>query len=242
MLAQRRDYCVGHSVNPLGNRDQPVAAVPNSVETGDVGQQCLGGANVRCGLIAPDVLLASLQGQTLRGSTHGVCANANEVAWQRAHVFLERGDEPRVRAAVSHRYAEALRRTNCNVAPEFSHWCQQHARQQVGGTHDQGTSGMRAHADTSDISVADNCAARRRSRDQHSEAVGRRQLICIEQRYLDVNRASSRAQHRDRLRVSVAVHRKNLARTLCHAVRHRHRLRGGRGLVEKRRVGNLEAG
>ncbi len=52
----------GQAVHALGNALEPFRAVIDRIETGDVGQQHLSGANVRVGLLPSNVLLAGLQG------------------------------------------------------------------------------------------------------------------------------------------------------------------------------------
>ena len=49
------------AVHPSGDVAQSLGSVEGGVHGSHVGQQCLGGADVACGLVAADVLLAGLQ-------------------------------------------------------------------------------------------------------------------------------------------------------------------------------------
>ncbi|MCY1383455.1 hypothetical protein D9M69_715810 [compost metagenome] len=51
----------GQPVHALGNPFEPLRAVINRIETGDIGQQHLRGADVRVGLFTTNMLLAGLQ-------------------------------------------------------------------------------------------------------------------------------------------------------------------------------------
>lgn len=53
-----QDAC--QPIDPLGNGGQALGPVVHGKHGGDVGQQSLRGADVGCGLVTPDVLLASL--------------------------------------------------------------------------------------------------------------------------------------------------------------------------------------
>ena len=70
-------------------------------------EQRLVGGDVRGRLLAPDVLLARLQGQHIAALTRGVHRLADDPAGQPADVVGARGEEAVVRAAVAHRVARA---------------------------------------------------------------------------------------------------------------------------------------
>ena len=76
-------------MDPLGDAFEAGRAVPRGVETGDVGEQHLRGADVGRGLLAPDVLLAGLQCQPQRRPPLGVGAHPDEAArkgpWRLPH-------------------------------------------------------------------------------------------------------------------------------------------------------------
>ena len=71
-------------------------------------QQRLVGGDVRGRLLAPDVLLAGLQGQHIAALTRGVDRLADDPPRQAPDVVVARGEEPVVRAAVAHRVTGRL--------------------------------------------------------------------------------------------------------------------------------------
>ena len=84
-------------------------AVIDGVHPGHVGEQYLRGADVRIGLLAPDMLFARLQRHAQCLVAARVDRNADDATGDRALVLVARGIERGVRAAETHRDAEALR-------------------------------------------------------------------------------------------------------------------------------------
>jgi hypothetical protein len=72
----------GQPVYALGDQRQPFAPVIHGVHRGHHGQQHLRGADVRRGLLAPDVLLARLQREPQRGVAVGVDREPDEAPWE----------------------------------------------------------------------------------------------------------------------------------------------------------------
>jgi hypothetical protein len=131
--------CIGEhprlQVHPARNAPDPRRPVPHRVAAGDHRQQHLRGANVRRRLLAPDVLLARLQGETHRRLPGGVKRNADQPPRHEPLVGIARGQVPGMRAAESHRHAETLRRTDHDVGAHLAGWRQQRERQRI-GAHD----------------------------------------------------------------------------------------------------------
>ena len=69
-----RGHDAGEAVGALGDGREAVGAVVHRVHAGDDGEQHLGGADVRRGLLAADVLLTGLQRQPVRDGPVGVAA------------------------------------------------------------------------------------------------------------------------------------------------------------------------
>ena len=90
-------------------RFRPAGPVVDRVHARHHGRQHLRGADVRRRLLAPDVLLARLQRQPVGRRAVRVDADADQPARQRALELVARRQVGRVRAAVAHRHAEALR-------------------------------------------------------------------------------------------------------------------------------------
>ena len=83
---------------------------PEQAQVHEPGQreQRLVGGDVRRRLLAPDVLLARLQGQHIAALARGVHRLADDPARQPAHVVRACGQEAVVRSAVAHRVAGGL--------------------------------------------------------------------------------------------------------------------------------------
>jgi len=98
-----------------GDATQARRAVVHGVETRDHREQDLRRTDVAGGLLAANVLLARLQRHAQRGLAVPVHRDADDAA---RHVTLPgvlRGEKRRVRTAVTHGYAEALRRPEGHV-------------------------------------------------------------------------------------------------------------------------------
>ncbi|MNF82763.1 hypothetical protein D3C84_650740 [compost metagenome] len=95
-------------MHTLGNALEPFRPVVDRVETGDVGQQHLGRADVGVGLLTTDMLFAGLQGHAQGDVTSGIFRHADDPPGNRPLVFVAAGKKRRVRPAVTHRHAETL--------------------------------------------------------------------------------------------------------------------------------------
>ncbi len=127
------------AMNVCGDGGQPLGPVPGGIGGGHVGQESLGGANVRCRLLPTDVLLPGLKRQPIGGAAPVIHRDANQSAGQTAHVPFGRGHEPGMGTAETHGYAEALSRADHHVGPHLARWCQQTTGQEVGGDRHQAT-------------------------------------------------------------------------------------------------------
>ena len=106
---------IGQTVNAVRNTLQTNRAMEDRVQAGDISQQYLRGTDVGVRFLAANVLLASLHRHAQRGITSGIFRYADDTARHGAFEFIFCGKEGRVRAAVTHRYAETLRRAEDNV-------------------------------------------------------------------------------------------------------------------------------
>ena len=94
---------------------QAAGTVVDGVHGGHDGQQHLGGADVRGRLLAPDVLLAGLQGESVGGCAGGILRDADEAPGKLPLEARADGHVPGVRTAEAHRHPEALRRADGDV-------------------------------------------------------------------------------------------------------------------------------
>ena len=117
----------------LGDLADALRPVIDREHAGDDGEQHLRGADVAGRLLAADVLLARLHGHAQRRVPGGVDRDADDAAGHGALVLVAGGEKGRMRAAIAHGHAEALRRADGDVGAEFSRRREERQRQEVGG-------------------------------------------------------------------------------------------------------------
>ena len=180
------------------DRRQALGAVVDGVHAGDHGEQHLRRADVRRRLFAPDVLLARLQREPVRGRARRVDGDADEPAGQRALERVARRHERRVRAAEAHRHAEALRRADDDVGAPFAGRREQRQREQVGRDDDERAARVQRRR-----RARGNRARRRRRPDiaaARANASASRRLGGRADDDVDAERRGARAHDVDRLR------------------------------------------
>ena len=242
-LAQSFGEQRGVRGDALGDPLQAGRAVVDRVHARDHRRQDLRRADVRRRPLAPDVLLARLQREPVRGLAVRVDADADEPPGQAALVVVAAGEVAGVRAAAAHRHAEALGRSAGDVGAELAGRRDERQREQVGS--DDERRAVRVDARRVGAQVVQR-AARRRQLREDSEVVAaveqRRPLVGrVGEDDLKAERLGARAQHLDRLRVAVAGDHDRVALALDAAPGQRHRLGGGGRFVEHRRVRDRHA-
>jgi hypothetical protein len=202
-------------------------------------QQHLRRADVRRRLLAPDVLLARLQREAVRRSAVGVDGHADEAPRHRALEVVTRGKIARVRAAVPHRHAEALRRADDDIGAPFARRHDERERKEIGRGHHMAAAGVHGRREGA---IVAHVAIRARILEQDREGSGFRRVRRGTGEDLDPERFSARAHDVLRLREDVVGHEEAVAFALAEAVAQRHCFgRGGR-LVQHRRVGDRHSG
>ena len=93
----------------------------------------MGGADVRRGLVATDVLLASLQREAIGRTAFRIVRNTDETARHMTLVSVARRKISGVRAAVAKRNAEALRAADCDISAKFCRRAEKGQAQNVRG-------------------------------------------------------------------------------------------------------------
>ncbi len=185
-----------------------------------------------------DVLLAGLQCEAQCGTPFGVDAHPDDAAWHRASGAFVGGEEPGMRTAEPHRHAESLSRTDGDVGAELSGRNGQQTRQRIGGDHRDSTE----FVDLVDgVGPVEHASRRCRQTEQRPEqSVAGSDGLHVADHEFDAHRLGARSQDGDRLGVGVVVYHESIRRRLRLASCHRHRLGGGRRLVEQRRIGDVE--
>ncbi|MNO41057.1 hypothetical protein D3C76_312210 [compost metagenome] len=232
----------GQPVHAPGDLFQALWAVIDGIHAGDVGQQHLRGADVAGGLLAADVLLASLHGQAQGRLAEAVDGHADQAA---RHVTLERiagCKESCMGAAETQRHTEALGAAQHHVGAKFARRGQQGQGQQVGSHSHQGTGCMSAlHQGAM---VGDVAGAGRVMQQQAEVAVQAfaLKLGLFTDHHLDTQGLGTGAQHVEGLRVAMARNEKRRGLVLGQALAEGHGFGGGRGFVEQGCVGDFHAG
>ena len=223
-----------------GDRSQAGRSVVHRIHRRDVRQQRLRRADVRGRLLPPDVLLASLQRHPVGLMAVAVDRQADDPAGRLTDVGVTRRQERRVGTAAAERHAEALRVADDGVGAQLARRRQQGQRQQVRRDNHEHACGMRLLDDGPEIGDG---AALVRVLQQQAKGTAER-LVGQPRRVAGFNRdveglrpAADDVQGlriapvRDQERFAAAA----AALRALNAMEHRHRLGGGRTLVEQRR-------
>ena len=116
---------------------QAVGTVIDGVHSGDDGQQYLRRADIARRLLAANVLLAGLQGQSHCGMALVVFRKTDNSARNLSLVGVASGEIGRVRSTVAHRHPESLGVPHHDVGAELARCLDQQQTQEVGCHHDQ---------------------------------------------------------------------------------------------------------
>ena len=231
-------------VRPPGDRPQPVRTVIRGVHARDVGQQRLRGADVRRGALAPDVLLAGLEGHAVRPAPPRVHRHADHPPRHLPGAGAAGREERGVRPAAARRHAEALRAADHHVGAHLARRGRQRQGEQIGGRDHERPRRVRPGRHRTQIEQAAERVGRLR---QHPEQIVRaaaalRRGAQVGHVDPDAERLRAPAHHRDGL--GKAVRGDQEAPRLgtppgLQPEQHRHRLGRGRRFVEQGRVGDL---
>jgi hypothetical protein len=140
--------------------------------------------------------------------------------------------------AVAQRHAEALRRAHGDIGIHRAGLPDQRQRQQDRRHDRHRLLGMERRDGVGEIAQVPVGAGILENRSEHRCRVERLGRADDD---LDAQRFGPGAHHRDVLRMTVFVHEEPARLGLGHALGHHHRLGAGRGLVEKRGIGDRQA-
>lgn len=245
LVAQRLEGtgCVaGGAVGGAGGAQQPFGAVVDAVEAYHRGHERRGGADVRGGALALDVLLAHLERHAQGAVTEPVDRDADDAA---RHVALEgfaRGHVAGARTAEAHRRAETLRRARDDVGAPFARGLQQRQCEEVRHGRDKRPLGVGLGREGGVVAHgAVGCGVL----DDGAELLACKDVfVVVVDDQFDAERLAAGQEQIEGLREEVAVDEElvaplpdRLART--QGEHHEHRLGRGRALVEQRAVADL---
>jgi hypothetical protein len=226
------------AVHVPGDAAQPLGAVVNGVHARHDGEQHLRGADVGGRLVAPDVLLARLQGHAERRVAVAVHGQADDAAGHLPLEAVARGEEGGVRAAVAERHAEALTVAHGHVGAPRARGLDQAEREQVARGHHVGTGGVGrlgggpvVHHLTVGGGVLHEAA---------EHGLVERPRLMVTDLHLQPHRHGAGLDDGNGLGMA-AARDEEAAAVRAYAREQHHRLGGGGALVEERGVGDLEA-
>src|SRR5437763_1819585 len=231
----------GKEMNAFRNRLQPFRPVINRVSGGHAREQGLRRADVAGGFLAADVLLAGAQRKTQSAPAARIFRDANEPPGYLTFERVSRGEEGRVRTAVTERHAKTLCAANSDVHAEFAGRLEQGETEQVGSDDNQRAAAMRLFDKRPIIVNRSECVWVLNQRAKNLRAESKR-VVVIEHN-VDAERPGAGLDDFNVLRMTVLRDEENVAAFLVfEAVAHHHRFRRGGGFVEQRGVGDFEAG
>ncbi len=227
-----------------GGAAQTLGAVVDAVEARHRCHESLRGADVRCGLLALDMLFAHLQRHAQSPVAQTVDRHANDAAGHLALIAIARGHVAGARASEAHRASQTLRCADGYVGAPLGGRFQQCERQQVGHGRDGRSGGVRR---LGECAVVAHLAVGCRVLHYGAELLAR-EGICrvVVADDLDAERLAARKQHVEGLGIYVTVDEELVATLLDGLTRaqgehHQHGLGCCRSLVQKRAVGHLHA-
>jgi hypothetical protein len=228
-------------VHALGDGADAFRSVVDGVHARDDREQRLRRAHVARRLLPADVLLARRQGHSKRRPPVRVGADADDAPGQLPDEVGLAREERRVRTAVTERDAEALGAAEGDVRPELAGRHEDREREQVASHRDERACCVGALDERAP--VCERTVGRRvlqeRAEDRRLGVERERPRVADEN--FDPVRGGARAQDVDRLRVARVGHEDGVRRSALGGREHHvHRLGGRRGLVEQRRVRDLE--
>ena len=227
-------------VDAARNFFQSLRPMIDRVHGGHDREQHLGGTDVRCRLLPPDMLLAGLQGEPIGRAPATIHRHSDQPAGERALMRRPCCDVGRMRPAIAHGHAEALGGADGDIGAELAGRSDQRERQGI-GRHDRKRACRMQSRDrrpeVPDLAAASGILQQRSEYRVRIELAQR-----ITRHDAPAQRLGAGADDRERLRVAVAIDEESLRLRARNAPRHGHGLgRGGR-LVEQRRIGDLEPG
>ncbi len=218
---------------------EPFGAVIHRIHRGHDREQHLRGADVRSGLLAPDVLFARLQREAVCGLALGVHRHAHQSPGHAALQLIARGHVAGMRPAEAHRHSEALRIADRDVRAPLARRLEEREREQIRGDHEIAASRVQRLGNSRMLA---DLAVHARVLHQRAEGVERRDLVGRHDAHFDAERLGARAHDVDRLGEHVVGDREKTRSALRRAQAERHRL-GRRGrFVEHRSIGDGHAG
>ena len=229
----------GQAVDAAGDLRKTNGTVVDGVHGCDIGQQRLGGADVRGGLFAADVLFAGLQGQAVAGLAVSVLRHTHQAAGDLPLELFGHGHEAGVRTAEEQRNAEALSRADGNVGTLLGGGAQHRQSKEV--TREGDHCGTLLGTSYGVGEVAHGTRGARLRTDDAEHVFADQALGQVSDLHLEVHGLGAGADDRDGLRVQFGVEN-NRGALFVGSAHEQHGLCDRGGFVQQRGVGDVEAG
>ena len=238
---QRGSNTSGVGVQAVRDSAQTLRTVVHRVSTSNNRQQSLSSTNIGSSLLTANVLLTSLQSQTVRRLTSRILRNTHQTARHGTLHALVNGHVAGVRAAEEEGQTETLRVTHSDIGTQLTRGLQQGQSQQVSSNGNQSVtllSGLNQRLNIADIAFI----AGVRQDDTVQVALGQA-LREISNDEGNAEHLCTAASHRNNLRQATGVNSEEAVLHLAvRTVHHDSGLSDSGSLIQQRGVSNLQAG
>ena len=229
--------------HPAGNAPQPLRPMPNRIHAGHHRQQHLRGADIRCRLFPPDMLLAGLQRQAHGRRAGGIKRDPHQPPRQQPLQAILHRNKRSMRPAITQRHAKALRGADNDIRAHLPRRRQQHQRQRV-RRHNRNGAMLGGHGNLR--RQVTQFTRRARILQQNGKGLFRHNGLShgshLGHHHPKPHRLSPHPHHRQRLRMQISRHHQRGRFALMRGMRHGHRL-GRRGaLIQKAGIGHRQPG
>ena len=232
---------ISQAVDAISNAFQANRTMINGIQAGDVGQQDLRGTNVGVRFLAADMLLTSLHRHAQCCIARRIFGDADNTAWHGAFEFVFSGEECRVWATVTHRYAEALCRTENDIRALFARSSQQYQRHKVGSDTDHNFTGFQL---SNQFAVVMHFTGGANLLQQHAKHI--LVIQCFRRvinNHVKTKGLCTSTHNIQRLRMDISGHKEAVGVfQFTDAFCHRHRFSRRGGFIQQRGGGHVQTG
>ena len=226
-------------MNAFRNGAQSLRSVINRIHGCHHRQQTLGGANVGCGFVAPNVLFSGLERHSQRRLTKTVDGHADDSSWEMALERFPRCKKCGVRASVTHRHPKPLRAPHHNIRTHCSRTLQDEQRHEIRCKYSSHFSFSHVRNEACRVFGFAICVRVLHQTSKHIACFnGTPHGFSRHDNHVNVEVRRPRAQHAQRLRKHRIIDEKSVRsrldfRTWTSRKKHGHGLRCGRPFIEQ---------
>ena len=211
----------------------------DGVEARHVGQQHLSGTDVGVGLLAADVLLASLHRHAQGILATGILGDADDAARHGALVGIAGSEEGGVRATVTHGDTETLGRAQHHIGAQLARGFEQQERQDVGADAGQPFLGLHRGDEGAQILHLTRGGG---VLEQGTEHLFAHRIRGGTDRHVKAKVHRPLLDHVDHLGMHVVGHEEEVGLGLGHPLGECHGFGSGGGFIQQGGAGQIHAG